>query len=107
VSGVAARLAYKAVGLVLGAVASAVSAAAFRQVWKRISGNEQAPDARDPSRDWAEVLLAAAMQGAIFAFVRAAADRAGAATVGRAVGDWPSRDRKPHPDQRPQLSGRR
>lgn len=91
----AARLAYKPVGLILGTVASAVSAAAFRQLWKRIGGTDQAPDARDPSRDWAEVLLAAALQGAIFAFVRAAVERAGAAGVGRAVGDWPTRDRKP------------
>jgi hypothetical protein len=106
-SGAAGRLAYKPVGLLLGVVASAVSAAAFRQVWRRITGDEEAPDARDPSREWAEVLLAAAMQGAIFAFVRAAADRAGAASIGRMVGDWPSRDRTPHPDQRSHLSLRR
>jgi hypothetical protein len=91
----ATRLALKPVGLVVGTVASAVSAAAFRQIWKRIGGSDQAPDARDPNRDWAEVLLAAALQGAIFAIVRAAVDRAGAVSVGRAVGDWPTRDRKP------------
>ena len=91
----AVNLAYKPVGLVLGMVASAASAAAFRQVWKRIGGTEQAPDARDPTRDWAEVLLGAALQGAIFAFTRAAVDRAGAVSVGRAIGDWPTRNRKP------------
>jgi hypothetical protein len=91
----AAQLAYKPVSLILGAVAGAVSAAVFRQVWKGIGGTDDTPDARDPNRDWAEVLLAAALQGAIFASVRAAVDRAGAASVGRAVGDWPTRNRKP------------
>ena len=80
-------------GFGLGAVAGAVSAAAVRQVWKRIGGTDQVPDARDPSRDWAEVLLAAALQGAIFALVRAAVDRAAAASVGRAVGEWPVSDK--------------
>lgn len=90
-----ARLAYKPVDLVLGAVASAVSAAAVRQVWKRLGGSEQPPDVRDPTRDWSEILLAAAIQGAIFAVIRAAADRASAVSVARVAGDWPSRNRKP------------
>ena len=96
-SRLAATLTYKPVGLLLGVAASAVSTAAFRQVWKRIGGSEQFPDARDPDRDWAEVLLAAALQGAIFAFIRAAVDRAGAVGVARTTGDWPTRNRKPRP----------
>jgi hypothetical protein len=94
-SRVAARLAYRPVGFVLGMVASAVSTAAFRRVWRQIGGTDQAPDARDPTRDWVEVVLAAALQGAIFAGVRAAVDRAGAAGVGRAVGDWPRHNGQP------------
>jgi hypothetical protein len=93
----AAKLAYKPVGFLLGMAASAASTAAFRQVWKRIGGTDQAPDARDPTRDWVEVVLAAALQGAIFAGVRAAVDRAGAAGVGRAVGDWPSQNGRRRP----------
>lgn len=91
----AARLAYKPVGLALGLAASAASAAAFRQIWKRLGGSEELPDARDPSRGWTEVLLAAAIQGAIFVSVRAAVERAGAAGVSRVAGDWPTRNRKP------------
>jgi hypothetical protein len=94
-SGSVVRLAYKPVGLVLGVAASAASAAIFRQIWKRIGGTDRAPDVKDPTRDWAEVLLAAALQGAIYAFVRAAVDRAAAAGVARATGDWPVLDRKP------------
>jgi hypothetical protein len=35
------------------------------------------------------VLLAATVQGAIFAGIKAAVDRAGAATVRRLTGTWP------------------
>jgi hypothetical protein len=89
---VAAKVAYKPVGLLLGLAASALAAAAFRGVWKQIGGSEHPPDARDPSNDWVEVVLAAALQGAIFAGVKAAVDRAGAAGVGRATGEWPRRE---------------
>jgi hypothetical protein len=90
-TGRAARLAYKPVGIVLGMVASAVSAAAFRQVWKRVGGGETAPDARDPDRDWLEIILAAALEGAIYAGVRAAADRAGASMISSHRSGHPSK----------------
>ncbi len=38
---------------------------------------------------WGEVLTAAALQGAIFAVVKAAVDRGGAAGVRRLTGEWP------------------
>ena len=88
----AAKIPFKPVGFLLGLAASAVSAAAFRALWKQIGGTDQAPDARDPSHDWVEVVVAAALQGAIFASVRAAVERAGAAGMGRATGAWPRRD---------------
>jgi len=91
-SRLATRLAYRPVGLLLGLLASAVSAAAFRSVWKQIGGTDRLPDAKDPDNDWVEVVLAAALQGAIFASVKAAVDRAGAASMGRAMGDWPRRE---------------
>ncbi|QXE38832.1 DUF4235 domain-containing protein [Streptomyces sp. GMY02] len=37
-----------------------------------------------------EVLLAAAVQGAIFALVRSAVDRSGATAIERATDTWPS-----------------
>ena len=84
------KMAYKPVGLALGAVAGALSGLLFRQIWKRASGQEEAPRATDEERDWAEILAAAAVQGAIFAVVRAAVDRAGAAGVRRVTGHWPA-----------------
>ncbi|MFE2467447.1 DUF4235 domain-containing protein, partial [Streptomyces mirabilis] len=54
---------------------------------------EDAPDALDKDRGWGEVLLAAALQGALFAVARSAADRTGAKAVERSTGVWPSSDK--------------
>ncbi|RSS45415.1 DUF4235 domain-containing protein [Streptomyces sp. WAC07061] len=85
----ASKIAYKPVGLALGAVSGMAASLAFRQAWKVIGHEDDAPDATDENRTWQEVLFAAALQGAIFAVVRAAVDRAGAATTRRLTGTWP------------------
>lgn len=85
--------AYKPVGFVLGWAGGAVAGMAFQAVWKTIRHEENAPDALDRDRGWGEVLLAAAVQGAIFAVVRSAVDRSGATAVERATGVWPGGDK--------------
>jgi hypothetical protein len=85
----AKRLAYKPVGMLLGAAAGAAAGLIFKQVWKLIEGGDDAPNATDEDRAWAEILLAAALQGAIFAVVKAAVDRAGATGVRKVTGSWP------------------
>jgi hypothetical protein len=89
-SGRLGRLAYKPVGLVLGAAAGAAAGLVFRAVWKQVSGEGEAPAATDEERGWGEILAAAALQGAIFALVRAAVDRAGATGVRHVTGRWPA-----------------
>jgi hypothetical protein len=89
VSGALGKVAYKPVGLALGAAAGALSGLVFRQLWKRVAGEDDAPYATDADRGWAEILAAAALQGAIFALVRAAVERAGATGVRRVTGYWP------------------
>jgi predicted metal-dependent enzyme (double-stranded beta helix superfamily) len=88
-SNLAAKLAYKPVGLLLGAGAGMVSGLIFKQIWKLAGHDEDAPDATDEDRGWAEVLTAAALQGAIFAVVKAAVDRGGAVGIRKATGRWP------------------
>ena len=63
---------------------------AFQKTWKAIRHEDDAPDALDKERGWGEILLAAAVQGAIFAVVRSAVDRTGAAFIERWTGVWPS-----------------
>ncbi len=84
------KLLYKPVGLALGALAGVAAGIAFRHVWYVLSGDDETPDAVDEERGWGEVLAAAALQGAIFAVVRAAVDRGGAAGIRRITGQWPT-----------------
>ena len=83
------KIAYKPVGILLGVAAGAVAGAVFKQVWKVAGRDEDAPNATDEDRGWGEILLAAALQGAIFAVVKATVDRAGATGVRKLTGEWP------------------
>ncbi|ELS58764.1 DUF4235 domain-containing protein [Streptomyces viridochromogenes] len=83
------KIAYKPVGLALGAVSGMLAGAAFKQTWKMLGHEEDAPDATDEERTWREILIAATIQGAIFAAVKAAVDRAGATATRRLTGSWP------------------
>ncbi|MEU0787338.1 DUF4235 domain-containing protein [Streptomyces sp. NPDC006173] len=75
-------------GLALGAVSGMIAGAVFKQTWKVLAHDKDAPDATDESRNWGEVILAATLQGAIFAAVKALLDRSGAATTSL-TGNWP------------------
>ncbi|WP_320778351.1 DUF4235 domain-containing protein [Streptomyces sp. CRN 30] len=86
-------LVYQPLGFALGWAGGALAGAAFRTTWKAIRHEDDAPDALDRDRGWGEVLLAAAVQGAIFAVVRSAVDRAGAKAIERQTGVWPASDK--------------
>lgn len=82
-------VALKPVNVALGFAAGALAGMVFKQVWKLASGEDDAPDAGDEDRGWGEILVAAAIQGAIFAVVRAAVQRGGAVGTRRLTGTWP------------------
>lgn len=86
----ATKVAYKPMGLLLGVASGALAGVIFKQVWKRTAGDDDTPNATDEDRGWAEVLAAAALQGVIFALVKAAVDRAGATGVRKLTGTWPA-----------------
>lgn len=83
------KIAYRPVGLLLSAVRGTLPTALFRQAWRRLGHEDEAPGATDPDRTWQEVLFAAAVQGAAFSTVKAAVDRGGASAVHRLSGTWP------------------
>ncbi|MFI8341932.1 DUF4235 domain-containing protein [Streptomyces sp. NPDC085639] len=85
----APKIAYRPVGLALGAVSGGIAGAAFKRAWKVIEGEGDAPDATDEDRPWKQILLAAAIQGVIFAVVKASVDRSGAVAIRRLTGTWP------------------
>jgi hypothetical protein len=84
-----AKLAYRPVGLIAGVLAGALSGAIFKQVWKRVADADDAPSALQSEYRMREVVLAAAIQGAIFAATKAAIDRAGARGFTKLTGTWP------------------
>ena len=69
--------------------AGAVAGVIFKQVWRLASGDDDAPNATDEDRGWVEIVAAAALQGAIFAVVKALVDRGGATGVRKLTGTWP------------------
>ncbi|MFE5522013.1 DUF4235 domain-containing protein [Streptomyces virginiae] len=85
----ASKIAYKPVGLALGAASGMIAGAVFKQAWKVLEGEGDAPDATGEDRPWKQILLAAAIQGAIFAVVKASVDRSGAVAIRRLTGTWP------------------
>jgi len=87
------RLAYKPIGIVAGVVGGMLAGAVFKRLWKRFGRESEAPKATDADRGWAEVIIAATIQGAVFGAVKAAVDRAGATGFERATGVWPGRRR--------------
>jgi Protein of unknown function (DUF4235) len=82
-------VAFKPINLALGLGAGALAGLVFKQVWKLASGDDDAPDAGDEDRGWGEIIAAAALQGAIFAVVKAVVHRSGAVGAKRLTGTWP------------------
>ena len=76
---------FSIVPLAFGALAGAI----FKRVWKIVDREHDAPDALQAEYSWPKMLLAATLQGAIFAAVKAAIDRGGAKGFERATGEWP------------------
>jgi hypothetical protein len=84
-----AQVIYKPLGLVVSVLGGVFAGMVFKQAWRMIAGEEAAPSATAQDRRWSEVLVAAALQGAVFGLVKAAVDRAGAQGFARATGAWP------------------
>jgi hypothetical protein len=84
-----AKLAYRPIGLIAGVLAGSLSGIVFKQLWKAIANEDDAPGALQSEYAMKEVVLAAAIQGAIFAATKAAIDRAGAQGFSKLTGSWP------------------
>ena len=86
------KLTWKAISLLVSMLGGAAAGAIFKQAWKLARHEDEAPEATDAGRGWAEILLAAAVQGAIFGLVKAALDRGAAVSAQKLTGTWPGRD---------------
>ena len=85
------KLLYKPLGLLVSVLGGILAGAVFKQVWKVVSGGEDAPEATSPEYSTKEVLIAALVQGALFGAVKAAVDRAGAKGFKKVTGADPGK----------------
>ena len=85
-----AKIIYRPLGLLVSVLGGVLAGAAFKQTWKLLAHEEEPPRVGDRHRTWREVLPAAALQGAVFGFVKAAMARTGARAFERATGAWPA-----------------
>jgi Protein of unknown function (DUF4235) len=86
------KLLYRPVSMLVSLVGGMLAGAIFRKAWKLAAGQEEAPKATDAAKGWPEVLIAAAVQGAIFAVVSATVERLAAHGARSLTGTWPGED---------------
>jgi hypothetical protein len=83
------KLLYKPTGMLVSVLGGGLAGMIFKRIWRIAAGEDNTPQATDARVGWREVLLAAGLQGAIFAVIKAAADRSAAAGVHKLTGVWP------------------
>jgi Protein of unknown function (DUF4235) len=91
------KLLYKPMGMLISVLGGMLAGAIFKQAWKLVAREDDAPKATNAQRGWPEILLAAGLQGAIFAVVKAAVDRGAAEGTRKLTGVWPG-DEGEQPD---------
>ena len=91
-----AKLLFIPVSIGAGLLAGFVGKKAFDQVWGLID-DEEPPDSKHRDISWPRLLLAGALQGAIFRAVKEATDHAARGGFYRATGTWPG-EKHPEPE---------
>ncbi|MGH2619675.1 MAG: DUF4235 domain-containing protein [Anaerolineales bacterium] len=81
------KVTYELVSLVSGVLGGALAAAIFNRIWQAVSDENEAPEPTALDHSIREVLLAGALQGAVFGLVKAALGRITARGYRRFTGD--------------------
>jgi hypothetical protein len=86
-----AKILYRPFGLISSVLAGLVAGSVFKSVWKHATpgDNADAPRALESEYRMRDILVASAIEGAIFATVKAVVNRVGARAFQRWTGEWP------------------
>ena len=79
-----------------GLLAGMIGKKLFEQLWSVID-NEEPPESEHREATWAKVIMAAALQGAVFRIAKTAVDRGSRSAFESLTGTWPGQDR-PDPE---------
>jgi hypothetical protein len=83
------KVLYTPISILFSVLGAMLAGTIFKQIWKRISHEDEAPKALESEYGWREVVLAAAAQGLVFGAVKAVIQRGGAKGFERVTGVWP------------------
>ncbi len=83
------KLLYKPLSLLTSVLGGVLAGAVFKRVWKAVAGEAEPPEATSPDYGMRQIMVAAALQGAIFGGVKAAVDRAGVKGFQKLTGTHP------------------
>jgi hypothetical protein len=85
------KMLYRPFALMIGTAGGLVAARTFKEIWMRATPHHRldAPTALQSQYNVRQILVAAAVQGAVFGVVKAGIDRAGARAFQRWTGEWP------------------
>jgi hypothetical protein len=84
------------VSVIGGLIAGFISQKVFNQIWA-LFDDEEPPNSQHRDIDWTKLIIAAAVQGAIFRAVKEATDHYSRRAFAGATGTWPGEER-PEPE---------
>ncbi|QCX26810.1 DUF4235 domain-containing protein [Nocardioides jishulii] len=85
-----AKILYRPWGLVASMLGGVIAAQIFQRVWSAVDpASEDPPTPLQSEYHLPKIIMAAAVQGAIFTVVRALINRGGARVFERWTGEWP------------------
>jgi hypothetical protein len=87
------KVLYKPWSIVFGVVGGMLASKLFAKLWA-VLGNEQDTEPTERQTSWRTVIPAAALEGAIYAGVKAAAQRGSAQAFAASTGVWPGKDQQ-------------